>query len=148
MSVLFRPNYRPKTPWRVTIIHNGHRREGCYATEDEANRAMRYWEQRLTAEFGVNYKKCSVEGCEDRAKGKGMCNRHYLKWKKWGDPLYVSNKEEKEAKEKPIIAPCGGVMKGTPGPRRCKLHLHCPVDKYEKCLMLAVNHNWIGWVVG
>lgn len=31
--------------------------------------------------------QCSVEGCERPVKGKGMCNMHYLRWYKHGNPL-------------------------------------------------------------
>lgn len=29
---------------------------------------------------------CSVDGCEQIAVGRGWCNRHYLRWRKHGDP--------------------------------------------------------------
>ncbi len=29
---------------------------------------------------------CSVSGCEDFAKSRGMCSRHYSRWQKTGDP--------------------------------------------------------------
>lgn len=30
---------------------------------------------------------CGVEGCEDKQRAKGWCNRHYLRWRNHGDPL-------------------------------------------------------------
>lgn len=30
--------------------------------------------------------KCSVEGCEDAIKHKGMCGKHYKRWWRHGDP--------------------------------------------------------------
>jgi hypothetical protein len=32
---------------------------------------------------------CSVADCELKAKGRGLCNKHYQRWKKHGDPLVV-----------------------------------------------------------
>lgn len=32
-------------------------------------------------------KTCSVEGCENKHYGKGLCNKHFQKWRKHGDPL-------------------------------------------------------------
>jgi len=35
-----------------------------------------------------NNRKCSVEGCENRGDiRKGLCNAHYRRWKRHGDPL-------------------------------------------------------------
>ena len=35
-----------------------------------------------------NNRKCSVEGCENRGDiRKGLCNLHYRRWKRHGDPL-------------------------------------------------------------
>ena len=30
---------------------------------------------------------CSVEGCDKRAKGRGLCAAHWKQWRKHGDPL-------------------------------------------------------------
>jgi len=32
-------------------------------------------------------KLCNVDGCTGKSKTRGMCNRHYLKWWIYGDPL-------------------------------------------------------------
>jgi hypothetical protein len=32
-------------------------------------------------------KVCSVEGCETKVYGKGLCSRHWQRWRKHGDPL-------------------------------------------------------------
>jgi hypothetical protein len=32
-------------------------------------------------------KECSVEGCQGHPKGYGWCNKHYQRWKHYGDPL-------------------------------------------------------------
>ncbi|MFC5802754.1 helix-turn-helix domain-containing protein [Streptomyces formicae] len=29
---------------------------------------------------------CSVEHCPDKPRAKGLCNRHYKRWLKYGDP--------------------------------------------------------------
>ena len=33
------------------------------------------------------YRACSIEGCEGQHEAKGYCQKHYLRYKKWGDPL-------------------------------------------------------------
>lgn len=32
---------------------------------------------------------CSVEGCPHPNHARGWCQRHYKRWRKWGDPLKV-----------------------------------------------------------
>ena len=32
--------------------------------------------------------KCTVEGCENKHRAKGYCQKHYIRYKKYGDPLY------------------------------------------------------------
>lgn len=32
-------------------------------------------------------KICSVAGCSNTSSSRGYCNKHYLKWRKFGDPL-------------------------------------------------------------
>lgn len=32
-------------------------------------------------------KTCIVDGCDGKQKTREMCNRHYLHWMKYGDPL-------------------------------------------------------------
>lgn len=34
-------------------------------------------------------KTCSVEGCERTVTARGMCNMHYLRWLRHGDPLVM-----------------------------------------------------------
>lgn len=31
-------------------------------------------------------KTCSVEGCDRDKEKRGMCNMHYKRWRRWGDP--------------------------------------------------------------
>ena len=35
--------------------------------------------------------QCSIEGCEKPAKGRGWCAAHWLRWRKYGDPLGKSD---------------------------------------------------------
>lgn len=37
-------------------------------------------------------KKCLI--CGSRAKALGYCNKHYIRFKKYGDPLYVNGRRE------------------------------------------------------
>lgn len=32
--------------------------------------------------------KCSIDGCEKEAVGRGWCHAHYKKWQVYGDPLF------------------------------------------------------------
>lgn len=32
-------------------------------------------------------KDCSVAGCPDMAHARGMCNLHYMRFRRYGDPL-------------------------------------------------------------
>lgn len=38
-------------------------------------------------------KVCSVKGCINSFLARGLCNKHYLRWKKYGDPLFTQHKE-------------------------------------------------------
>lgn len=33
---------------------------------------------------------CHIEGCERRMKSRGMCNTHYERWRKTGDPYWTT----------------------------------------------------------
>jgi hypothetical protein len=43
--------------------------------------------------------QCAVDGCRNRAKAKGFCLKHYRRWRKYGDPLFLS--------KQPAIIPIG-----------------------------------------
>lgn len=30
---------------------------------------------------------CKVDGCDGTAQKRGWCNKHYKRWRRWGDPL-------------------------------------------------------------
>lgn len=32
---------------------------------------------------------CSIDGCEVESRGRGWCMKHWKRWRKHGDPLYV-----------------------------------------------------------
>src|SRR5699024_7924323 len=32
-------------------------------------------------------KHCSIDGCENGVQARGLCNRHYKRWRAHGDPL-------------------------------------------------------------
>lgn len=34
---------------------------------------------------------CKVQGCENQVKGYGYCEKHYIRYKKYGNPLMVNN---------------------------------------------------------
>lgn len=51
-------------------------------------RAITGFVGRLVGVVSTNTKTCTVQGCERNAVARGWCNLHYLRWKKYGDPLF------------------------------------------------------------
>jgi len=41
----------------------------------------------LTSTGQLAYKKCAVQDCESKGLLKGLCDRHYRRWARHGDPL-------------------------------------------------------------
>jgi hypothetical protein len=35
---------------------------------------------------------CSIDGCERKHFGHGLCNTHYVRWRRHGDPLTLTRK--------------------------------------------------------
>ena len=53
-------------------------------------------------------KHCSIDGCENGVQARGLCNRHYKRWRAHGDPLggnerYATPEEAFEARTEPIV---------------------------------------------
>lgn len=38
-------------------------------------------------------KVCIIDGCLNKFVAQGYCNKHYLRWKKYNDPLFIQHKE-------------------------------------------------------
>jgi hypothetical protein len=38
--------------------------------------------------------ECRIAGCSDLVKAKGLCNRHYLKLRRYGDPEAAASVRE------------------------------------------------------
>lgn len=61
-------------------------------------------------------KLCSVKNCNEKHSGKGFCGKHYNKFKKYGDPLYIANPELAKKKmsdsQKKWLKKYGNPMKG------------------------------------
>lgn len=38
----------------------------------------------------VPMRTCKIEGCENKHDARGYCQKHYLRYKRHGDPLYLS----------------------------------------------------------
>lgn len=87
-------------------------------------------------------KICSIEGCEapvGKHGAKGMCHRHYYRWKKWGDP---------QTRKKSILG--GKCYKNTPThnsysgmKQRCQNRRHPSYDNYGS-LGITVCDRWLG----
>lgn len=55
---------------------------------------------------------CQVEGCEKPSNAKGYCGKHYVRWRKYGDPTYRKRKTPECEKE------C--IIEGCDRPRRSR----------------------------
>lgn len=68
---------------------------------------------------------CAIDGCNGEYLARGYCNKHYLKLKRYGDPLYVKEKEICK------IDGCNEVVRGR---KLCKTHYFEVHNKrhYEK----------------
>lgn len=40
---------------------------------------------------------CTIDGCNKRVAGRGLCNMHWARWRRNGDPLVRSNRASKAA---------------------------------------------------
>lgn len=38
----------------------------------------------------MTQRTCSIDGCEKFCHGHGLCKRHYARWERHGDPLFVT----------------------------------------------------------
>lgn len=38
---------------------------------------------------------CKVDGCSTKVKGHGYCEKHYQRFKKWGNPLIIKKPRSK-----------------------------------------------------
>lgn len=63
--------------------------------------------------------ECRVDDCGSKHQARGLCNKHYLRWKKHGDPEYSRplkrDEDEFSARIKVNDAGCWGWVGGTYG---------------------------------
>jgi len=57
-------------------------------------------------------KKCSVDGCENDARCKTYCSKHYSRFSKTGNPLKTLSGKEHGIRSICIIDGCGGIVEG------------------------------------
>jgi hypothetical protein len=57
---------------------------------------------------------CSMPDCEKPHKGRGFCEMHLLRWRKYGDPTVVRKKQPKPSEQRPrcSIEGCDEVAAG------------------------------------
>jgi hypothetical protein len=144
MGIYYRPEKRGDKPWRAVIIIKGARYEKWLSSEQDAINF-------ISSEPYKILQTCQVieagQVCGDYVKSRGMCNKHHLRWRRFGDPLITKRRILKPVPEVITMpAPCGAEIRPTPGPRRCKMHLGCPDKTYQLCLDAAVSRGWPGWV--
>ena len=56
-------------------------------------------------------KICSIDVCNEKHEAKGFCQKHYYKFKNYGNPLHVVDPEETKRK-------ISAAKKGKPGPTK------------------------------
>lgn len=64
---------------------------------------------------------CSVEGCTNPLISCGLCNKHYLRWKKYGDPLGMPAPRVIPSRQTCIVDGCNTLARGTNVPY-CEMH--------------------------
>lgn len=42
----------------------------------------------------IRGQRCSIKGCEERSRAGGFCNKHYIRYINYGDPLHLTRKIE------------------------------------------------------
>lgn len=68
----------------------------------------------------MNKRICTVAGCDNKTVARGMCNRHYLRWRNHGDPLGGGS-----SPSKPVDHP--------DGTRTCTgCGVRQPIDEFDK----------------
>lgn len=72
---------------------------------------------------------CSVDGCESPLECRGWCNKHYLRWRKYGDPLKL--------RERPTcsIQGCEEVTKGRGLCAKHYVHWRSHRAEGERCVV-------------
>lgn len=81
-SVHYQRIYKTGTPYRHCIKCNsalpeGHGRKKICASCLETHR-------------------CSVDGCDQRPQGRGLCKYHWKRWREYGDPQYPDQRAQKK----------------------------------------------------
>ena len=88
----------------------------------------------IDADRGWNFmsdKICSVEGCETlvgKHGAKGMCPKHYSKWKKWGNPLEPDHTRRPAPPKKCVVEGCDNWASPKAGNGMCIKHY----SRYKK----------------
>lgn len=64
----------------------------------------------------MSSKTCSVEGCNGKSHARGLCQKHYRKFMRWGDPTHNENK--------PFLCSVEGCTRKARTRGLCKLHYY------------------------
>lgn len=56
---------------------------------------------------------CTIEPCTERVKARGYCNKHYMRFWRYGDPLYVTPGHEQEDRALGALDPRTGPAAST-----------------------------------
>lgn len=85
-------------------------------------------------------RRCTLEGCEDDYLSRGYCGKHYQRWRKFGDPMYVrpnlGNRTVRVTPEIRTCRDCGRVGPASEFRRRRNVCPSC-ANAYKKAWKLA-----------
>jgi endogenous inhibitor of DNA gyrase (YacG/DUF329 family) len=77
---------------------------------------------------------CKIKECANKAAKKGYCNKHYLKYKKYGDPLRDGRPIKYQPKERPCLL-CGKIFKPEIE-QRTRPRKYCSEECFKKAIGL------------
>jgi hypothetical protein len=70
----------------------------------------------MSRDWAMKYRPCGVDGCPDRGKARGLCNRHYQAWYR---EHRAERKRESDRRWRARTGYNARRRKAPPGPREC-----------------------------
>lgn len=105
-----------------------------------AGRVVRFCSKSCTSTATQPYGTCRIEGCGQRLKGNDLCNKHWIRWRKHGDPTIRLTPEQRQIC---VIEGCNDFIHGHGW---CSKHLqrwqkHGDPEKLIKLGLGWINQN-------